>query len=49
LVIDVYEIRSLVLEDLPPVGAGAVDLHMVTFSGVVDIERLVVVSISDSS
>jgi hypothetical protein len=49
LIIDVGEVRSLVLEDLPPVGAGTVDLHVGSLSRAMDIEGLVVVSRSDSS
>jgi len=49
LVVDIGEVTSLILEDLPPVRAGAVDLHMGSLTFVVDIEGLIVVSISNSS
>jgi hypothetical protein len=49
IVNNIDKVSSLVLEDLPPIGVGAVDLHVGTITLVVDIERLVVVSRSNSS
>jgi hypothetical protein len=48
LVLDVDEVLSSVFEDLEPSRVGAPDLHLVSFSRVLDIPRLVVVSCSDS-
>jgi hypothetical protein len=49
LVVDVGEITSLIFEDLPPVGVGAPHLHVSSLSRVVDFNRLVIVSSSNSS
>ena len=46
---DVGNVSVLVLEHLPPVGAGAVVLQVVGFTGVVDVDRLVSWSRSNSS
>jgi hypothetical protein len=36
-VLDVDEVFAFILEDLPPVGVGAPDLHVVALSRVLDV------------
>jgi len=44
IVNNVDKVSTLVLEDLPPVRVGAVDLHVGSITFIVDIKGLVVVS-----
>jgi hypothetical protein len=48
LVLDIDEVFTLVLENLPPIGVSAVDLHILVTSIWLDVPWLVVVSGSDS-